>query len=61
MLKFLFLGFCFLCIINHWGVLIILLLIASFLWGLCIDSFDLGVVGLIQLDNLSFLLGYLTL
>lgn len=40
--------------------MISLLLGVSFIWGLVIENFNLGSVGLMQLDSLSYLLGFLS-
>jgi len=60
MLKFLLIVASLFSLIGHWGVLISFLLGISFVWGLLIENFNLGTVGLIQLDLLSYLLGFLS-
>ena len=60
MLKFLFIAVSLFSLTGHWGVLISFLLVISFVWGLSIENFNLGIVGLAQLDLLSYLLGFLS-
>lgn len=60
MLKFLFIVVGLFSLTGHWGVMISLLLGVSFVWGLAIENFNLGSVGLMQLDSLSYLLGFLS-
>jgi len=61
MLKFLFIVVSLFSLTRHWGVLISLLLGISFMWGQAIENFNLGIVGLMQLDLLSYLLGFLSI
>lgn len=44
MLKFLFIAVSLFSLTGHWGVLISFLLVISFVWGLSIENFNLGIV-----------------
>lgn len=61
MLKFILVGFCIFFLFNNWGVLISLLFLTAFLFGVLVESFGLGIVNFIQVDALSYYLRYLSI
>lgn len=60
MLKFGFFILLSLRLITEWSWMIFIIILISFLWLNLIRRFNLGVVNIFQIDNLSFLLNRLT-
>nr|QVT15622.1 NADH dehydrogenase subunit 4 [Simocephalus sibiricus] len=60
MLKFGFFILFLLSMISEWSWMIFMVMMASFLWLNSMSSFNLGMVDVFQMDNLSFLLNSLT-
>ncbi len=61
MLKFILMGLSMSLLLSNWGMLVSVLFISAFIFGLGIESFNLGVINLIQIDIISYFLSYLSI
>jgi len=61
MLKFILMGLSMSLLLSNWGMLVSVLFISAFIFGLGIESFNLGIINLIQIDIISYFLSYLSI
>nr|BDH80265.1 NADH dehydrogenase subunit 4 [Ceriodaphnia dubia] len=61
MLKFGFMCLFFPLVFGEWILVIGLSMVSTFLWMMFMSNYNLGMIDLIQLDNVAFLLGGLSL